>query len=71
MTPEQMIAEGIKRRGKTVKAVSIQTGIAYQRLTFCLGGRSRKGFRPDEYLRLCVLLELDPRGYQQHAGDVG
>ena len=26
--------------------------------------------RADEYLRLCVLLDLDPRGYQQHAGNV-
>lgn len=71
MTPEQMVLKEIRSRGMTIKDVSIKAGICYQRLTFCLKGRSRRGFRPDEYLRLCVLLELDPRGYQQPAGDVG
>ena len=68
MTPEQMIAAEIKRRGMKIKTVSTRAEVKYSCLQPSLKGK--RELRADEYLRLCVLLDLDPRGYQQHAGDV-
>lgn len=62
MTPEKMIYEEIKRRGMTIKTVSDRAKVKYSCLQPSLKGR--RELRADEYLRLCVLLELDPRGYQ-------
>ena len=61
MTPEQMIENEINERGMTLKAVSIKTGIPYSRLQPSM--RGRRELRADEYLRLCALLNLDPRGF--------
>ncbi len=68
MTPEQMIAAEIKRRGMTIRTASTRAAVKYSCLQPSLKGK--RELRADEYLRLCVLLDLDPRGYQQNAGDV-
>lgn len=68
MTPEQMIAEEIKRRGMTIRTASTRAEVKYSCLQPSLKGK--RELWADEYLRLCVLLDLDPRGYQQNARDV-
>lgn len=63
MTPEQMIKEAVKQSGMTIKAVSDRSGVKYSCLQPSLKGR--RELRADEYLRLCMVLELDPRGFQE------
>lgn len=67
MTPEQMIENEINERGMTLKAVSNKTGIPYSRLQPSM--RGKRELRADEYLRLCALFKLDPRGFSggEHA----
>lgn len=67
MTPEQMISAEIRKRGMTIKTASDRAEVKYSCLQPSLKGK--RELRADEYLRLCVLLELDPRGYLQKAGD--
>ena len=62
MTPEKMILEEIKRRGMTIKTVSDRAEVKYSCLQPSLKGK--RELRADEYLRLCMLLDLDPRAYQ-------
>lgn len=62
MTPEKMVENAIRERGMTLKAVSIKTGISYSRLQPSM--RGRRELRADEYIALCGLLNLEPRGYQ-------
>lgn len=61
MTPEQMIENTIKEKGMTIQAVCNKTGVSYSRLQPSL--RGRRELRANEYLELCAVLELDPRGY--------
>lgn len=61
MTPEEMVRNAIEDRGMTIRAVSRKTGITYSRLQPSV--RGRRELRADEYLILCRLLGLDPRGY--------
>ena len=63
MTPERMIDMEIKDRGMTIKAVSIRTGIPYSKLQPSM--RGRRELRADEYMKLCALLDVDPRGYRK------
>ena len=63
MTPEQMIKEAVKQSGMTIKAVSDRSGVRYSCLQPSLQGR--RELRADEYLKLCGLLNLDPRGFQE------
>lgn len=63
MKPEEMIAEEIKRRGMTLKTVSDRAAVKYSALQPSVKGKRK--LRTDEYLRLCALLELDPRAYQR------
>ena len=63
MTPEEFVDRARRRGGLSVKGLSELSGIAYQPLQRRLQGKTR--FRLHEYLALCVLLGLDPRGYQK------
>lgn len=63
MTPEMMVDQAIKDRGMTIQAVCKRTGISYSRLQPSL--RGRRELRANEYLSLCALLELDPRGFRK------
>lgn len=56
---ESVIAQTIKDNGMTIKAVSMKTGIPYGRLQPSVKGT--RELRADEFLRLCALLNLDPR----------
>lgn len=62
MTPEQMICAEIEKRGMTIKAVSARSGVKYSCLQPSL--RGRRELRADEYIAICQILELDPRGYK-------
>ena len=61
MTPEMYIRNEIEDRGIKLTALSNKTGITYQRLQTCV--RGLRNMRIDEYLALCSLFNLDPRGY--------
>lgn len=63
MTPEEMVKNEIKRRGMTLRTVSDRAGVKYSALQPSMSGA--RELRADEYLRLCALLELDPRGYRK------
>ena len=56
---ESVIASTIKESGMTIRAVSIKTGIPYGQLQPSMKGN--RDLRADEFLRLCALLNLDPR----------
>ncbi len=59
MTPEQSMKKIISERGLKLKYVCEKTGIPYSRLQPCLSGRLR--LRADEWIELCVFLNLDVR----------
>lgn len=61
MTPEQMIYSEIRRRGWSIAQASRELEVGYQMLWRCMRGKSE--LRLHEYLNLCALLDLDPRGY--------
>lgn len=62
MKPEEMIKKTIKERGMTMKAVSEMAGVKYSRLQPAMSGAGE--LRADEYIRLCMLLCVDPRAYR-------
>lgn len=53
-----LLSQEIKERGMTIRAVSEKTGIPYSHLQPSLKG-SRE-MRADEFIRLCVQLQVDP-----------
>ena len=63
MSPEEMILRAIEDRGMTIATASKRSGVRYSLLQPSL--RGRRELRADEYLRLCSLLGLDPRGYRE------
>lgn len=63
MTPEKWINENRVQRRMTIKELSERAGIKYQSLQRALSGKGRINLL--DYLRLCVLLDLDPRGYRK------
>lgn len=56
---ESIIANTIKESGMTIRAVSKKTEIPYGQLQPSMKGH--RDLRADEFLRLCALLNLDPR----------
>ena len=62
MKPEEMIKRTIKERGMTMAAVSKMAGVKYSRLQPAMSGAGE--LRADEYIRLCLLLNVDPRAYE-------
>lgn len=56
---EQIIADAIKEKGMTMRAVSRKTEIPYGKLQPSMNGK--RELRVDEFLALCALLNLDPR----------
>ena len=62
MKPEELIRKTIKERGMTITAVSKMSGVKYSRLQPALGGAAE--LRADEYISLCLLLDVDPRAYR-------
>ena len=63
MTPEEMIRDAIKERGMTIATAAKRADVKYSALQPSLAGRRK--LRADEYLRLCSLFGLDPRGYRE------
>ena len=61
MKPEELIRKTVKERGMTITAVSKMSGVKYSRLQPALGGAAE--LRADEYISLCLLLDVDPRAY--------
>lgn len=57
-TAESVLADIIKKRKMTIRYVSEQAGIRYQRLQRCLCGRGQ--MRADEFIDICRFLDLDP-----------
>lgn len=68
MTPEEMILKEIEKRGMTIMTVARRAGITYSRIQPSL--RGRRELRADEYMSLCAVLDLDPRGYLKGEGTV-
>ena len=62
MSPEQLIKQKIKERGMTMAAASKMSGVKYSRLQPALSGVGELG--ADEYVSLCLLLNVDPRAYR-------
>ncbi len=62
MKPEELIRKTVKERGMTITAVSKMSGVKYSRLQPALGGAAE--LRADEYISLCLLLDVDPRAYR-------
>ncbi len=62
MSPEQLIKQKIKERGMTMAAASKMSGVKYSRLQPALSGAGE--LRADEYVSLCLLLNVDPRAYR-------
>lgn len=62
MTPESFIRSEIERKGMSIKVVSDRSNVKYSCLQPSL--QERRQLRADEYLRLCEVLEIDPRSYQ-------
>lgn len=62
MNPEQLIKQKIKERGMTMAAASKMSGVKYSRLQPALSGAGE--LRADEYVSLCLLLNVDPRAYR-------
>ncbi len=62
MTPERMIEKEIVRRGMTLREAGRRSGVKYSRLQPALGGAAE--LRADEYISLCLLLDVDPRAYR-------
>lgn len=62
MKPEELIRKTVKERGMTMTAVSKMSGVKYSRLQPALGGAAE--LRADEYISLCLLLDVDPRAYR-------
>lgn len=61
MTPEMYVEKAIKDAGMTLKAVSVRSGVPYSKLQPSV--RGRRELRADEYLSVCAILGLDPRGH--------
>lgn len=62
MRPEELIKKKIKERGMTMTAVSKMSGVKYSRLQPAMNGAGE--LRADEYISLCLLLNVDPRAYR-------
>ncbi len=62
MRPEELIKQKIKERGMTMVAASKMSGVKYSRLQPALSGAGE--LRADEYISLCLLLNIDPRAYR-------
>lgn len=62
MSPEQLIKQKIKERGMTMAAASKMSGVKYSRMQPALSGAGE--LRADEYVSLCLLLNVDPRAYR-------
>lgn len=62
MTPERMIEKEIVRRGMTLREAGRRSGVKYSALQSSLHGKRK--LRVPEYLALCAMLNLDPRGYR-------
>lgn len=62
MRPEELIKKEIKKRGMTMTTVSKMSGVKYFGLQQALKGNRK--LRTDEYLSLCLLLNVDPRAYR-------
>lgn len=62
MRPEELIKKKIKERGMTMTAVSKMSGVKYSRLQPAMSGAGE--LRADEYISLCLLLNVDPRAYR-------
>nr|DAD88813.1 MAG TPA: DNA complex-sensing repressor [Podoviridae sp. ctzMH52] len=62
MKPEELIRKTVKERGMTITAASKMSGVKYSRLQPALGGAAE--LRADEYISLCLLLDVDPRAYR-------
>jgi len=62
MTPEKYIRNAIKDSGMMFKAVSDKTGIKYSTLQMALAGKTK--LKVPDYITLCSLFDIDPRGYQ-------
>ena len=60
--PEDLIKREIKKRGMTMAAASKMSGVKYFGLQQALKGNRK--LRTDEYLSLCLLLNVDPRAYR-------
>ena len=58
MRPEEWIRREIKKRKLTYRRIAKETGISYYRI-------QAGSFTPGQYLSLCALLELDPRGFRK------
>lgn len=59
MTAEQVLRSVVQERGIKVSHISQKTGIPYSRLLPSVQGK--RELKADEWIALCVYLDLDPR----------
>ena len=59
MTLEMMIKREVENRGMKLRFLSDKANVAYGCLRSSLSGR--RSLRADEYLRICAVLQIDPK----------
>lgn len=64
--PTVQIAQYVKEKGYSVRNLAREAGISYPKLYDALLNKERhRELRDDEFLKLCQLLQLDPRDFME------
>ena len=63
MNATQLLSDHIRNRGFSLKAISNATGISTSILYRSLARTVRRPLRADEFLSICVYLQVDPMSF--------
>jgi len=65
MSATELMSKYISERGFSIKAISNATGLAPGILYPSLGANARRPLRADEFLSICVFLQVEPMQFYQ------
>ena len=60
MSPTRELSEYLNQRGIAISAIQKGTGLPRQILYTSLGKNGKRELRADEFLQICVFIEIDP-----------
>ena len=70
MTTTQLLSDYIRNRGFSLKAISNATSLSTGVLYPSLGRTVRRALRADEFLLICVYLQVDPMKFYPKSEEV-